>query len=142
MESLADLLMATSEDIPAIIGSEYPLGSYRGVNIDGLDPLMLVSLHASFAGGDFEPLVKLYHPVAQASETGPWLIQLPAPLTEFLASLQPPDYPQAARAWAQSDQARGGGFEPQVGEKYLGQMAYLAQTAVFDGKQLFLWVYS
>ena len=142
MEILADLLMASSEDAPAIIASDYPLGSYRGVNIDGLDPLMLVALHVSCTGKEFEQLAEQYLPVAQASENGPWLVQFPAELTEYLASLQPPDYPAAAESWTAVNMPAGVELSNQAGEKFLGQMGYLAQTAVFDKKVLFLYVYS
>ncbi|MEJ2010612.1 MAG: hypothetical protein P8X64_00125 [Anaerolineales bacterium] len=142
MEILADLLMASPEDIPTIVASEYPLGSFRGVNIDGLDPLMLVALQASVSGQAFDSLTDLYHPVAQASENGPWLIQIPSELTEHLAGLQPPDYPAVARGWTAVDTPTGVELSTTEAEKFLGQMAYLAQTAVFDGKHLFLWVYS
>jgi len=142
MEILADLLIASSEDIPTIVASEYPLGEFRGVNIDGLDPLMLVALHASTSGEAFDPLMDSYHPVAQAAESGPWLIKFPGKLTEFLSGVQPPDYPQVARSWVDSYRERGEELAQHEGEKFLGQMCYLAQTATFDGKDLFLWVYS
>jgi hypothetical protein len=142
MEVLADLLMASSEDIPTIVASEYPLGKFRGVNIDGLDPLMVIALHASITGQAVEELMDSYHPVAHATESGPWLIQFPGTLTEHLSGLQPPDYPQVARVWAESYRARGEELSQVDAEKYLGQMSYLAQTATFDGKELFLWIYS
>jgi len=34
MGSLADLIVATSSDAEAIVASEYPLGSFKGVNVD------------------------------------------------------------------------------------------------------------
>lgn len=142
MEILADLLMASPEDIPTIVASEYPLGSFRGVNIDGLDPLMLVALQASVTGQPLDSLTELYHPVAQASENGPWLIQIPSELTEHLAGLQPPDYPAVAKGWTTVNTPTGVELSTTEAEKFLGQMAYLAQTAVFDGKHLFLWVFN
>lgn len=142
MEILADLLVASSDDIATIVASEYPLGKFRGVNIDGLDPLMLVALHTSVTGEAFEQLMDSYHPTAQAEESGPWLIQFPGELTEYLSGLQPPDYPLAARSWVESFHEHGEELAQQEAEKYLGQMCYLAQIATFDGKELFLWVYS
>ena len=46
MSIAADLLLAGPDDAPRILSSEYPLGTYKGVGVDGLGPHELAALHA------------------------------------------------------------------------------------------------
>ncbi len=141
MAVLADLLVAEAGDIPSIIASDYPLGTFRGINVDGLDPLTIAALHADLSGEVFEILLEKYHPVAEASPNGPWLIQFPADIVARLAEFSPPDYPPLAKRWLATDQVARAGWSPEQAERFVGQMIYLAQNASYDGKDLFLWVY-
>jgi hypothetical protein len=71
MGSNADLIIALSSDAPAIVASEYPLGTFKGINIDGLDPVKLAALHSVFTAKDFSDLLEHYQPVSEASASGP-----------------------------------------------------------------------
>ena len=142
MGSVADLILAESGDVTAIVASEYPLGTFQGINVDGLDPLKLAALHSTFTDQDFSDLLRHYAPIAEASSSGPWLIKLHGELIASLAGLAPQDYTSAAVKWASTDQAQEEGWSEMDAEKFLGQVAHFAQLATFEGKQVFLWVYS
>jgi hypothetical protein len=142
MGSLADLILAESSDVPAIVSSEYPLGTFTGTNVDGLDPLKLAALHSTFTNQVFSDLLGHYAPIAEASTSGPWLIKLPGELITFLAGLAPQDYTSTADKWASTAQAQEDGWSSMDAEKFLGQVAHFAQTAAFEGKDIYLWVYS
>jgi hypothetical protein len=142
MAVLADLLVAEAGDIPSIVASDYPLGEYRGINVDGLDPLTLAALQADLFDEAFEPTVKKYLPVGEASPNGPWLIQFPAPMVTRLAEYSPPDYPPLVKRWLATDQVELSGWTQEQAERFVGQLVYLAQNAAFEGKELFLWVYN
>lgn len=142
MAVMADLLVAGAGDIPTIVASEYPLGEFKGINVDGLDPLTLTALHAELSGELFEALLEKYHPVAEATPSGPWLIQFPADMVARLAEFSPPDYPALAKRWVATDQVVDAGWSPEQAERFVGQAVYLAQNASYDGKELFLWVYN
>lgn len=142
MGSLADLLLAESSDVPAIVASEYPLGTFKGANVDGLDSLKLAALHSTFAPEDFNNLLEHYKPMAEASTSGPWLIKLPGELIAFLAGLAPHDYDSTAAKWASTVQAQEEGLSLIDAEKFLGQVGYFAQIATFERKEVYLWVYS
>ena len=141
MASLADLLLAESNDAPAIVASEYPLGTFTGTNVDGLDPLKLAALHSIFTETDFNQLLEHYKPIAKASTSGPWLIQLPGELVAFLAGLAPHDYDSTAAKWASTTQAQEDGWSVRDAEKFLGQVGHFAQVATFEGKEVYLCVY-
>ncbi len=141
MGSLADLIIALSSDIPAIVASEYPLGTFKGINVDGLDPLNLAALQSLFTAKDFSDLLEHYQPVAEASESGPWLIKFPDELVEFLADIAPQDHASTAAKWASTDQLQGEGWSEQDAEQFLARVAYFAQTAAFEGKDVYLWIY-
>ena len=140
MGSLADLILAESSDAPAIIASEYPLGTFKGINVDGLDPLKLAALHSIFTDKDFSNLLGHYTPVAEASASGPWLIELPGELMTFLAELAPQDHASAAVKWASTVQLQEEGWSMLDAEQFLGQVAHFAKIAAFEGKDVYLWI--
>ena len=141
MSTAADLILAAPGEAPAILASDYPLGTFKGVNIDGLDPLKLAALHSLFVHKSFEDLLRDYQPVGQASPEGPWLVKLPAELITFLSNIAPPDQSSVAAKWASSDQAKEDGWSEQDADGFLARLVPFAQTAAFEGKDLFLWIY-
>ncbi len=142
MGSLADLIIALSSDAPAIVASEYPLGTFKGTNVDGLDPFKLAALHTLFTTMDFSDLLKQYQPVAEASASGPWLIKFPDELIAFLADLAPQDFGSTAAKWSATDQVQVEGWSEQEAEQFLARAVNFAQIAVFEGKDVFLWIYN
>lgn len=142
MASMADLLIAASESAPAILKSDYPLNDFRGVNVDGLDPLMLTALHSTLTGLEFDEAIELYRPIDQASESGPWLIELSAELIGSLGHIAPEDLPSLAIKWASTNQLRQAGWSEQEAEQFLGRIAHFGQTAAVEGIQVYLCVYS
>src|SRR4030067_2172349 len=89
MGSAADLIIAADDQGPAIVASDYALGSFRGISVDGLDPLKLAALHSVLTQKAFNSLLGEYQPVAEASSNGPWLVKFPGELGGFLAKLPP-----------------------------------------------------
>lgn len=142
MASLADLIVASDSDAQAIVASEYPLGKYPGVNIDGLNPLHLAALHALTKGAEFDQVLRDYQPIAEASASGPWLIKVHADLIAELANVPPQDLGELAARWARMDQVSGEGWTEEIAEGYLARLIHFSQTASFEGKELFLCAYS
>ena len=141
MSSLADLIVATSSDAEAIVASEYPLDTFEGVNVDGLDPLQIAALHSSLTGKEFSGLLGEYEPVAQGSPSGPWLIGFPAELIASLAIIAPQNQASIAAQWASADQLQEAGWSAQDAEKFLARLVRLAQVASFEEKDIFLCAY-
>jgi hypothetical protein len=142
MGSAADLILAGPMDAAAIAASDYPLGTFKGVNVDGLDPIKLAALHSLFVPSPFGELLREYQPVAQASPSGPWLIRLPPELLTFLGSIAPPDQTSVADRWASTSQVAEAGWSSNDADEFLSRLVPFAQTAAFEGQDLFLWIYS
>lgn len=141
MGSLADLVLATPDDIPDIVSSDYPLGSFKGTNVDGLDPLMLLALHSMLTQTPIDELVSQYEPIAQASEEGPWLIRIPSDLLEILANIAPHDMEAMAGQWVQTHQLRGSGWTQDDMLVFIEPLILYAQSIPGSAKELFLWTY-
>src|SRR3990170_1840566 len=137
MSTAADLILAAPAEAPAILASDYPLGTFKGVNVDGLDPLKLAALHSLLVHRTFEDVVPDYQPAGQASPEGPWLVKLPAELIVSLSNISPPDQSAAAAKWASTDQLKEEGWTEQDADGFLGRLVPFAQTAAFEGKDLF-----
>jgi len=142
LTSAADLILATSNDVQAIVSSDFPLGSFKGVNVDGLDPLKLAALHALLSAKAFADQLRDYQPMAQASPAGPWLVRLPAELILLLGKIAPTDQSAVAVQWAATDQARQDDWTAEVAESLLGRLVPFAHNAAFEGQDLFLWIYN
>jgi hypothetical protein len=142
MSSAADLLLADTSEASAIVASDYPLGTFKGVNVDGLDPLKTAALHSLLAQKGFADVLREYQPIAQASPGGPWLVRLPSELIMCLTHVSPQDQASLAARWASSDQAQEAGWTEEDADGYLGRLIPFAHTAAFDGKDLYLWIYS
>jgi hypothetical protein len=141
MGSLADLIVAPATDAQAIVASEYPLGSYVGVNVDGLDPLQLAALHSLLTNKDLRQLLEEYQPIAAGSISGPWLIKFPGDLIEMLVSIAPQDQASEAVKWASTDELQAEGCSDQDAERFIAQLVHFARTAAFEEKELYLCVY-
>jgi len=141
MGVLADLIVAEMADTQSIVTSDYPLETFKGSNADGLDPLMLAELHALLTGQSPQELLTAYRPAAQASEQGPWLIHVPPEMVRRLADVAPQDHPALAVRWAASDRMREHATDEEWAERMLERAAFLAQSAAFEGKELFLVIY-
>lgn len=141
MTSMADLVLGSTEDAQAIVTSEYPLGEYSGVNVDGLSPLHLAALHALLVEGQFDQVLPTYRPIAEASPDGPWLIKLPAEFIEALPHIAPPDQPAMAEQWLQTGPAAEAGWSQHEAQTFLARLVHFAQTASFEGSELYLCAY-
>ena len=141
MGSAADLILAADHEGPAIVASDYALGSFRGINIDGLDPLKLAALHSVLTEKAFNGLLGEYQPIAEASPNGPWLVKFPGELVGLLANIPPEDHASVAAKWASSDQLQEEGWSAQVAEQFIARVVHFAQNAGFEGKEVFLLIY-
>ena len=142
MGSNADLIIARSSDVPAILASEYPLSTFKGANADGLDPLKIAALHSLVAAKDFSDLLEFYQPVGEAAASGPWLIKFPEELIALLADLAPQDHASISAKWASTEQIQKEGWSEQDTEQFFARLVHFSQAASFEGKDVFLWIYN
>ncbi|HMK07425.1 MAG TPA: hypothetical protein VK449_00165 [Anaerolineales bacterium] len=141
MSSAADLILAGPDDAPRILASEYPLGTFKGVSVDGLSPLELAALYSLLVHKAFDEALRECQPLGQASPQGPWLVRLPAELVESLLHISPQDQASMAARWASTDPTKSAGWTDEQADSFLGRLVPFAQSAAFEGKALFLWIY-
>jgi hypothetical protein len=141
MNSAADLVMASTSEVDSIVASDYPLGMFSGVSLDGMDPLKLAALESLLCERPFDDVLGEYRPVAQASPKGPWLVRLPEDLIAYLVKIPPPDQAIVAARWAATTQVTEAGWSEQDADNYLGRLIPFAHKALYESKALFLWVY-
>ena len=141
MGSLADLIVATSGDAEAIVASDYPLGDYQGVNVDGLDPLQIAALHAVLLSRDITDVISNYEPIAAGSDSGPWLVKIPDEMIEALGKIAPDNQASVGNQWAASDPLREAGWSEQDAVGFLARLVHFAQVVSFEDKELFLCAY-
>ena len=142
MGSLADIVVADSGDSQAILNSEYPLGTYKGVNSDGLNPLHISALHALLTDKDFNQAKEAYRPISKDPAKGPWLVRIPEDLITALTNIAPHDIASMAAQWAATDRLREERWSGQETEHYLAQLVHFSQIALFEEKEVFLCVYA
>ena len=141
MGSLADLVVATSSDAEAIVASDYPLGDFKGVNVDGLDPLQIAALHSVLAGKELTELLGNYEPIAAGSDSGPWLVKLPKELIAALGSIAPDNQASIGNQWAATDPLLEAGWSEQDAVGFVARLVHFAQVVSFEDKELFLCAY-
>ena len=141
MGSLADLLVASSSDAEAIVASDYPLGTYQGVNVDGLDPLQVAALHSVVTGKELTELVGDYEPIAAGSESGPWLVRFPEELIQALGKIAPDNQAAMGNQWAATDPLKNAGWTEQDAVGFVARLVHFAQVVSFENKELFLCAY-
>ena len=141
MSELADLIVANSTEAESIVASDYPLGTYEGINVDGLDPLQVAALHSQLVNQNLSGLLGAYEPVAQGSPSGPWLICFPTDFVAALALISPDNQDAIAEQWASSDQLQAAGWTAQDAEAFVARLVRLAQVASFEKKEVFLCAY-
>ena len=139
MGSAADLIIAAPSEALAIVASDYALGTYRGVNVDGLDPLKLAALHSLLTNKGIDGLLGAYQPVAEATANGPWLIRLPGELLAFLANTRPENQALVAAKWASTDQLQAEGWSQQDAEQFIARVVHFARTLRLKGRKSFYW---
>ncbi len=141
MGSLADLIVATSSDAEAIVASEYPLGSFKGVNVDGLDPLQIAALHSILVGKDLTELLGNYEPVAAGSDSGPWVVKFPDDLIAALSKVSPDNQASISNQWASTEPLQEARWSEQDALGFLARLVHFAQVVSFEDKELFLCAY-
>lgn len=141
MGSLADLVVATSSDAEAIVASDYPLGDFKGVNVDGLDPLQIAALHSVLASKELTELLGNYEPIAAGSDSGPWLVKLPKELIAALGNIAPDNQASIGNQWAATDPLLEAGWSEQDAVGFVARLVHFAQVVSFEEKELFLCAY-
>jgi len=137
---LSDLIVGDSGDAEKIAESVTPSEEFDGIDIKGIDTVKFTMLHALMTGRPYEELLSEYDPAFEVSEDGPWVYVIPDELVSRLASLHQHELRGIGDRWAQTDEFRLDGWEPDLVVTTLGQICEHAAKAFSSHRSLFLWM--
>lgn len=149
MSVLTDIVLAKVSEAQAVL-AHHPQRTWPQLAAPGLDPLMLGDLYAALlndADADAGELSEEFEPIATDNSDedaeGPWLMSLPAPFVALLRTLAAAQIPATVTRWRASDEP------PDWPEAdlaaWLAQLCELARqtpaaASGADPLQLFLWI--
>ena len=139
---MADLFIASGEDLSSITESLSPINCLPGLADAEVDLLMLCNLESILTGIDWESIFDrdYVNPIADHGPDGPWIYQVSRKLLDSLQCLSPDAVVECARVWADTDEwtLRTDVCTEKVAE-VISDLAGLARTALAENKQVFLW---
>lgn len=140
MGVLSDLVMAPSSEAERVAQAQVPPQEFEGIDIKGIDPVKLGTLHSILTGQSFDELLELYDPVVTVSDEGPWVTLVPAELVTRLAALDEAGRTEVAQQWANTEEFLLEGWDESDVASVLDSISSLAEKAVTSEQALFLWM--
>lgn len=140
MSVLVNIVIADEGDAEAIGASPKPVADWRGIEARGLDPAKFAMLHSILTGETFEEAEAEYGAAYAASDEGPWVIRIPGEAVEKLAAMEEDVLGQVGAELAATEVFEIDGWPPDEVQAILAELAALAESAVAQGKALFVWL--
>ena len=138
MGLLTDFVIAKKAEAASLAESTNPTEDFEGVEAKGLDPVKLESLWALLArGGKRTGKFKM---VKTASDEGPWVLDVPAEFTRFLASLAEKDATGVVKAWAATEEMEADGWKTEDARRALDLLVAVARKATKKKSGLLMWM--
>jgi hypothetical protein len=139
MGGVSHLIIATAEEIAALVPHEVPVGRFPGLDVKGSGLPELEALWAVLKGGSGDPEQPGFPAVEDENgKNGVWLFSCPVDLFEDLAALSSEGLDRAAAMWLRTEEMRRHWeIDPlRARLAYLRQFARLVLTA---RKPVYLW---
>ncbi len=136
---LYDIVLAPSDAAASIAASNAPLSSHTGFPCRPIDHVKLATLAALLGVAPFESALQQLDPSVAASDDGPWVSELPAPLLERVVALAPAELQQAAAGWGATEEFALDRIGPAEAQQFLTALASLGSDARAQGASVFLW---
>jgi len=78
--------------------------------------------------------------LAQRTDVGPWVFEVPVRLVRRLAALEPKQLADVASSWAETEEFTYDPWEPEVVRWLIEEIAGLCRQAEAKGESLLMWV--
>ena len=140
MGMLTDFVIAEENDSNRIANSQYLLDEFTGIDIKGVDPVKLATLHSILSDRSFKDLLAQYNPVAEASEDGPWVFLLPNDVVQRLANLDEQQITEVASQWGKTEEFQLDRWSQNDVTAVLNNIVALTRQASVQGKRVFAWM--
>ncbi|AUA59072.1 Uncharacterised protein [Achromobacter spanius] len=131
---LTDILVASTEDIPAILSGEsanWPILKFKA-----LDNMVLAGLWSALGGTTATEFEGEKHPRAHTQER--WVFEFPEDFVRRLSTAQSEAIPGISAVWAQHDEMVHMGADGPAIEPVVEALTKFAREATSQGKRLFL----
>jgi hypothetical protein len=138
MGVLADLFVATEDDVRALGPDELPSEHFQTLDLAGLTEIELGALDAQIRDLEFEDAMDDLASFRALDEiNGPWIVKFEDAFTEALAALPDEYLEEHARTWASIEELED--WEPINVLDQLRSIVELARKAKREQKIVFLW---
>ena len=139
MGVLTDIVVAASSQASEVLASNVPSDDFPGFDAKGLDQIMLATLWAFLTRTAYDPKWVTEMPlVAGDEEEGPWVFQIPSPMTERLGALPETEWKHIADQWGQTEEMVG--VPPENIAALLENLVRFARQATAEQKHLLMWM--
>ena len=140
MGVLTDLIIADKSDAEIVANSIGPTEEWKGFDAKGHNEITLGHLLCILRGEEFDETVWDEFPLlAQATEDGPWVFDLPDDLTVKLSQLNEDEIPAVVSEWlADNDDMKG--FDNNYAESFIREFKLLAAESINEQKPILMWM--
>ena len=145
MSVLSAIIAAKKQDCVAIGKASYPPATWPSVEVSGVDPIKLSTLHYLASGrspGRVKTILcalRFRHAGGNKTE-GPWLLSIPNSICATFASIDPLHALGIAVAWSETDELQSHEWSIEDAQKFILELSSFARQARKQIAQLFLWL--
>jgi len=140
MEGFVNIVIGDADDAEAIGESFRPIEDWSGIELKGMDPAKLATLHSLVTGETFDEAIAKYYIVYAASDEGPWVIRVPDALTEKLAVLEEEALEEIGEELAGTEEFEMAGWPVEELQAVLAELSLLASSSLAQGYAMFVWM--
>lgn len=141
MGVLTDLVVADESEAEAMAGSGSPLERWPGIDAKGIDHVKLGMLLSIMAGEPYrDSLVGEFAQLAEASEDGPWVFQVPPRLVSSLSKIEDHELGRLSEQWSAVEEFAYSGYDLATVAEVMTSLRELSKLALSEGKSLLMWM--
>lgn len=133
------VVVGATADADRVLASNNPVSAFPGFNAKGLAPVAVVALWCLLDGQPFD--AKRSHELrllAEGSEDGPWVMELPGALVRVLGEIPDAKVPEFVEAWA-TDPRNPWLTDRSHAHYLLDHLRRSAANAIATGQTLLMW---
>jgi hypothetical protein len=138
---LIDYVIATREEAKQLAAAIDPSKHWPAIDAKRIEHVKLGRLMSVLSSTPYSPgFVQECEQLAEASEDGPYVLQVPTRLVNSLAQLGPDRVQIVGRQWSGAEEFALDRWTEEEVIEMLGRLTELAKKTVADGKQMLMWV--
>jgi hypothetical protein len=141
MGLLVNIICAEEDEIEDIALAEHPVEQWSGIEARDIDTVKLATLHCLLTDDDFEEALSAYEPVHVAEDEGVLVLQIPAEVTEKLASLEEEALDLVGEELAATEAFEMNDWPVEEVQALVVELGELARLAESQGQVMFVWMH-